>query len=221
MAAVRLVFLGPPGSGKGTQARRASERFGLIAISSGEVLRGEIRRATEIGQQARSYVESGALVPDEVITAMMLGAIDSLHGAGFVFDGFPRTVPQAEALEAGLGERGAPLDAAIDFRVDDGQIIARLADRRVCKDCGATYNMRFLPPRRADRCDACGGEIEQRSDDRADVIARRLEAYRSQTAPLIEFYSDRSQLRCVDADRSAAEVESSVTAIVEELGAGR
>lgn len=219
MPAVRLVFLGPPGTGKGTQARRAGEKFGLVAMSSGDVLREQIQRGTALGCQARQYVEAGTLVPDDVITGVMLSGIDQLpRGSGFILDGFPRTLPQGEALEEGLRQRGTRIDAVLDFRMPDRQIIERIVNRRVCSRCGATYNTRFLPPRVAGRCDACGGELSARVDDREDVIATRLATYRSQTAPLVDFYARRGLLREVDASAQAAQVEAAVTAIISAVG---
>jgi adenylate kinase len=218
MPVKRLIFLGPPGTGKGTQASRMQERFGLVAMSSGDTLRDEIKEGTEIGRKASQYVQAGTLVPDEVITGVMLSAIEKLPPeAGFILDGFPRTVAQAEALAAGLQQREARIDAVIDFQMDDRLIVERIVSRRVCSNCGATYNLRFLPPRVEGVCDACGGEVIQRVDDREDVIKTRLETYRSQTAPLIEFYSQRRLLRTVDASQEAQAVERQVAEIIEAL----
>lgn len=218
MSAVRLVFLGPPGTGKGTQARRLATRFDLVAMSSGDVLRAEIKRDSEIGRSARQYVEGGTLVPDDVITGVMLAGIDQAPaGQGFILDGFPRTVPQAEALEVGLSARGQRLDGVLDFRMADHQIIERIVSRRVCSKCGATYNTRFAAPRVKGRCDACGGPLVQRIDDREEVIATRLATYRSLTAPLVEFYARQGILRGVDAAPGAEEVEAAVCAAIQEL----
>jgi adenylate kinase len=219
MSGKRLIFLGPPGSGKGTQATRMSDRFGLKPMSSGDTLRIEIREDSNVGRKAAEYVRAGTLVPDDVITGVMLAAIGKLpSGAGFVLDGFPRTVPQAEALDAGLERAGMTIDAAIDFQIDDGPIVERIVSRRVCSNCGATYNMRFFPPRAEGHCDKCGGEVIQRVDDREDVVRTRLETYRSQTAPLIEFYSQRGLLRTVDASQEAQTVEAQVAGMIEALG---
>jgi adenylate kinase len=219
MSGKRLIFLGPPGSGKGTQAARMSDRFGLKPMSSGDTLRIEIREDSNVGRKAAEYVRAGTLVPDEVITGVMLAAIGKLpSGAGFILDGFPRTVPQADALHAGLERAGMTIDAAIDFQIGDGPIVERIVSRRVCSNCGATYNMRFFPPRAEGRCDKCGGEVIQRVDDREDVVRTRLETYRSQTAPLIEFYSQRGLLRTVDASQEAQTVEAQVAGMIEALG---
>ncbi|MBU0637516.1 MAG: adenylate kinase [Planctomycetes bacterium] len=221
MAASRLIFLGPPGTGKGTQAQRLAQRFGLAALSSGDVLRKEIRAGSEIGRQAAEFVQAGTLVPDDVITGVMLAAVDKLTpGTGFILDGFPRTVPQAEELGKGLVARQLEVQVVVDFQLDDQEIIKRIVSRRVCNKCGATYNTLFLPPRTADVCDKCGGELIQRVDDREDVIATRLETYRAQTAPLVDYYTQRGLLCSVDASAEAETVEADVVRIVEPLDAG-
>lgn len=219
MARHTLIFLGPPGSGKGTQAARMGERFGLIPMSSGDTLRAEVKAGSDVGKKAFQYMQAGTLVPDEVITGVMLAGIGKLaDDAGFILDGFPRTVPQAEALSDGLVAAGRSIAAAIDFQLDDSLIVERIVSRRVCKNCGATYNARFFPPRREGICDKCGGEVSQRVDDREDVIKTRLETYRSQTAPLIEFYSRRGLLRTVNAAESAEKVEAALVELIEALG---
>jgi len=219
MAAKRLVFLGPPGTGKGTQAARMAERFGLVPLSSGDTLRREIKLDTPVGRRAAQYVRSGTLVPDEVITEVMLAAIAKLPpGSGFILDGFPRTVAQAEALAEGLARGGQRLDGVIDFQMDDPLIVARIVDRRVCSSCGATYNLRFFPPRVEGVCDKCGGAVTQRVDDREEVIRTRLATYRSQTAPLIDFYARQGLLYTVDAGQSAAAVEEQVAGVIAALG---
>jgi adenylate kinase len=221
MAARRLIFLGAPGTGKGTQARRLGERCGLAPLSSGDTLRAEIRIDSPVGRQAQEYVAAGTLVPDELVTRVMLAGIDRLAAdAGFILDGYPRTLPQAEALEAGLAQRGRPIEAVLDFRLDDGAIVERIITRRVCEDCGATYNVRFAPPRTEGACDRCGGKVVQRVDDREDVIRTRLETYRRQTRPLIEFYAQRGLLRAVDASLPREQVEQQVWQIVAGPGGG-
>lgn len=196
-----------------------ADRLGLVAMSSGDTLRSEIKAGSEVGQKAREFVQAGTLVPDDVITDVMLSAIAKLPpDTGFILDGFPRTLPQAESLATGLEDADMKIDAAIDFQVDDGLIVERIVNRRVCSSCGATYNVRFFPPRSNGVCDKCGGEVIQRVDDREDVIKTRLETYRSQTAPLIEFYSKRALLRSVDAAREAQVVEGEVVGLIEALG---
>jgi adenylate kinase len=221
MSVLRLVFLGPPGTGKGTQARRLSDVHDLAPLSSGDVLRAEMEAGSPIGQIAKQYVVSGTLVPDEVVTGVMLAAVDKLGpDRGFILDGFPRTVPQAEALDAGLAQRGMRIDAVIDFDLSDEEIRQRILDRRVCSKCQRTYNVSFVPPRKAGVCDVCGGALVQRPDDRRQVIDTRLETYRAQTSPLIAFYRVRGVLRSVDARADAGEVERAVQRVVRGLGSG-
>jgi adenylate kinase len=218
MSATRLIFIGPPGSGKGTQAQRLHESRGLTQLSSGHVLRGEICSQTELGQRVAAYVESGALVPDQVITDVMLSAVDKLPAeSGFILDGFPRTVPQAEALGAGFADRGMTVDAVVDFDLPDETIIQRISGRRVCTKCGATYNVEFLPPKAEGVCDVCGAEVVQRKDDAPDVVRARLETYREQTEPLVAFYADRGLLCRIDASQPADEVEAAVLEAVDRV----
>ncbi len=219
ISAARLVFLGPPGSGKGTQSRRMQELFGIPALSSGDTLRGEVARGSDVGRRARRYMESGGLVPDEVITQVMMAGIDALpSGSGFILDGFPRTAPQADALSSGLvGGRGE-LNAVIDFLLDDAEIVRRIVPRRVCEKCGQMYNVEFLPPRVADVCDRCGGKLIRRPDDREDVVRTRIATYRAQTAPLIAYYEQRGLLRKVSAAAGAGTVESAVSEIIQSIG---
>jgi len=194
-----------------------SERFSLVAISSGDRFRAEMKAGTEVGRLARQYVDAGQLVPDEVVLKVMLAGIRALpQSTGWILDGFPRTVPQAEKLDEALGPRGA-VQAVIDFHMSDAEIVARILARRVCTQCGRTYNTRFLPPKRADVCDSCGGSVAQRADDREDVIVTRLETYRSETAPLLDYYGRRKLLRSVDASAPPDRVESAVAGIVASL----
>ncbi len=221
MPAKRLIFLGPPGSGKGTQASRLAERFGLVQLSSGDALRRERADGSEIGRKAAQYMDAGTLVPDEVITGVMLAAIAKLAAeTGFILDGFPRTVAQAESLGVGLKQRQMQIDAVIDFKLDDAEIVRRIVDRRVCKACAATYNLSFLPPKTPGRCDKCGRELWQRPDDRREVVKTRLETYRAQTAPLIEYYSKRGLLSSVDSAAGAEAVQAEVLKRVGLAGHG-
>ena len=218
MARPRLIFLGPPGTGKGTQAARMATRYNLTACSSGDALREEIRERSDIGRQVNEYVESGNLVPDELITDVMLAAIDKFPtDCGFILDGFPRTVHQAESLSAGLDRRGLKLDGAMYFRLDHQTIIERITSRRICVNCNRTYNLRFMPPAVPGRCDSCDGKLMQRVDDREDVIATRLATYEELTVPLVEYYTDGGLVHQIDADATPEEVAVSVAAVIDKL----
>lgn len=220
MPAKRLVFLGPPGTGKGTQAQLLARSHGLSAMSSGDVLRAEMRAGTEIGRKAAGFVDSGRLVPDEVVTGVMLAGICKLgRQQGFTLDGFPRTVPQAEALATGLESLGLRLDLVIDFRLADEVIVRRIVGRRICTKCNASYNVEFLPPRTAGFCDNCGTALSQRVDDRADVILTRLQTYRAQTAPLVDYYERLGLLRAVDASVATQQVQQQVDRLVDAVKA--
>lgn len=222
MRAKRLIFLGPPGTGKGTQARRLSDQHGWYALSSGDVLRAEIQAESDVGKLAAQYVQEGALVPDEVVTDVILNGLKRIDRArGFILDGFPRTVPQAESLEACLGKWGLGIDAAIDFQLADEVIIERIVSRRVCKNCSATYNVRFNPSRQEGLCDRCGGQVVQRNDDREDVVKKRLETYRAQTAPLIDYYNQQRILHSVDAKVGIQEVAEHVARILRTIDQGK
>jgi adenylate kinase len=222
MPASRLIFLGPPGSGKGTQAQRLAASLGLVHLSSGDVLRKEIRDGSDVGQRAAAYYNRGVLVPDEVVSRIMAAAVKRLPaGSGLVLDGFPRTVPQAEVLERDLAELHVRIDAVLDFRLDDAAIVQRISGRRICSRCDALYNAVFFPPKQADVCDRCGGALLQRADDREDVVMTRLATYRKLTAPLVEYYASRGMLHAIDAGRSADEVEAATRRVIASLGAAR
>ncbi len=216
---IRMIFMGPPGSGKGTQAERLAERLGIVQLSSGQVLREEIKADSQIGRKAREYVESGGLVPDEVITGVILAAMDKVAAdKHLILDGFPRTLPQAEALSAGLAERNWKIDAVLDFQMDDDTIVARISGRLVCSNCGATYNKEFLPPKAEGVCDKCSGKVIQRKDDQPDVVRNRLLTYREQTAPLVRYYEERGALTRIDASAGADAVQAKVRSVIEDLG---
>jgi len=187
----KIILLGPPGAGKGTQAKRIVEKTGLLHLSTGDILRDEVARGTELGKQAKAYMDRGDLVPDELIIGMIRGRIENADG--FILDGFPRTVAQAEALE-----RITPVDVVIDIELERDEVIRRLSSRRVCRNCGKIYNLISNPPKVDGKCDACGGELYQRDDDRPEVIENRYDVYTSSTAPLIEFYRSRGLLVEVD-----------------------
>jgi adenylate kinase len=210
---VRVVLLGPPGAGKGTQAKRLAERFGLAHISTGDIFRDNVQRRTELGALAKSYMDKGELVPDDVTVRLLVEALLGAE-AGFILDGFPRNIPQAEALDRELAAMGRPLQAALAFVIDDEVAVMRIAGRRTCNSCQHPFNVKFDPPRTRGVCDACGGELVQRPDDDEDVVRRRLEVYHESTAPVIGFYARRGLLREVDANAEEEDVtERAMTAL--------
>ena len=213
---MRLVLLGPPGAGKGTQAKFIHERFGIPQISTGDILRKTVNDHTTLGNKASVYIQEGKLVPDELILDMVterLSADDCTKG--YILDGFPRTVPQAVGLETWLKSLSSQLDCVIYFNVADDVLIPRLGGRRTCRDCGTLYHLVFNPPRQAGICDDCDGEIYQRDDDREEIITQRLETYKVQTAPLIEHYRVRNLSTEIDGD---GKVESIKDHVLDFLG---
>jgi adenylate kinase len=198
----RCVFLGAPGAGKGTQAKKVADAASLAHISTGDMLRAEVAAGTALGLQAKSFMDAGKLVPDEVIIGMVQARIAQPDAkTAWILDGFPRTLPQAEALDRSLTGANA-LSHVIYFAVPEAALVGRLSGRRTCSKCGAIWHTEHKPTKRAGVCDACGGELVQRSDDRPEAIGKRLEVYRSQTSPLLAYYRDRRVLREIDADRS-------------------
>ncbi len=201
---MRLVLLGAPGAGKGTQAQVMVKEYHTAHISTGDMLRAAVKDGTPLGLEAKSFMDAGQLVPDEVIIGLVAERIQKEDcKEGFLLDGFPRTPAQADALGAMLKKTGLALDGVINLEVPTEKLIARLTGRRVCKACGATYHVHFHPPLKADVCDQCGGELYQRSDDTADTVTARLEVYEKQTAPLIDYYSERGVLHNIDGNREA------------------
>ena len=212
---MRVIFLGSPGAGKGTQAAVLKDRYGLAHISTGDILRENVRSGTALGKTAKKYMDSGGLVPDDVIIAMMKDRLQEPDcRGGFILDGFPRTVPQAEALDRLLDGMGITLDGVILFEIPRQLVIDRLTGRRVCGSCGEIYNVRFKNTKVPGVCDRCGGELTQRDDDREEVVIRRLEVYEEQTAPLVRYYEEKGRLIRVDAgqegDRVVAAIEKAV-----------
>jgi adenylate kinase len=216
---VRIILLGPPGAGKGTQAVGIAEMCDIPHISTGDILRANVRAGTELGEEAKRYMDAGDLVPDGVIIGMVGDRLDEADAtSGFLFDGFPRTVPQAEALEQLLVDRGTPLDVVLRLAVDEAEVVKRLTGRRTCSECGRIFHVEFDPPSTEGRCDECGGELVQRDDDREDVVLNRLEVYRNQTEPLEHFYWQRGLLRDVEAVGSVEEVQARARAVLAEFG---
>ena len=211
---MNLVFLGPPGAGKGTQAKRLAQEEGLIHISTGDLLREAVKKETPLGKKAKEFMEKGELVPDELIIAMIEEVMP--EGGGVIFDGFPRTIAQAKALDEMLSRKGMKVDRAVFFDVDDEVVVERLSGRRVCPSCGAVYHIKYNPPKRDELCDSCGEKLIQRKDDREDVVRNRLSVYREQTAPLIEYYESKDILTRLDASRDIEEVYKELKRLVDE-----
>ena len=196
-----MALLGPPGAGKGTHAKILSERYQIPHISTGDLLRAQIQRGTPLGKRAQSFIDSGKLVPDEVVIDMMGERLEqSDTHRGFILDGFPRTVEQAKTLNRILGDRKMPLNLVLQFDTSEGVVVDRLTGRRTCSNCGANYHVRNIPPKREGICDVCGKPLIQRKDDERETIRRRLQVYEEQTAPLSEFYKGVGLLRVVDGD---------------------
>jgi len=196
---MRLILLGKPGSGKGTQARRIAEREKIPAIATGDLIRAAIAQKTALGQEFHSYTSRGKLVPDELVVAMVTERLAEADcSAGYLLDGFPRTIVQAEALDRILADKETPLDVVLNLAVPDGVLVERAVGRRSCAKDGSSYHVKFAPPRNEGKCDVCGGPLLQRDDDREQVVASRLQEYAAKTAPLIEYYQKRGLLREVD-----------------------
>ncbi|HET6519691.1 MAG TPA: adenylate kinase [Geminicoccaceae bacterium] len=211
---MNLILLGPPGAGKGTQAARIKERYGVAHLSTGDMLREAVAMDTAVGRAAKAIMDAGQLVPDDVINELVAERIAKPDCAnGFLLDGFPRTVAQAEALDALLGKRGLRLDAVIELRVDDDALVERISGRFSCATCGANYHDEFNPPKRPGVCDVCGGtEFQRRADDNAETMRSRLAAYHAQTAPLLPYYGRRGLVRAVDGMAGIDEVSRQIDA---------
>ncbi|MFN2544230.1 MAG: adenylate kinase [Actinomycetota bacterium] len=204
---MRLVLLGPPGAGKGTQAHRLEDRFDVVLIGTGDIFRENVKGDTQLGREAKAYMEEGDLVPDDVVVRMVLDRLDQSDvGNGFILDGFPRTLGQAQSLENALAEQDRPLSAALKFVIPDEIAVKRLAGRRTCATCGRTYNVEFRPPAVESICDRCGDALIHRRDDEEATVRHRLEIYHRDTEPLEFFFWERGLLREVDAEGLEDEV---------------
>ena len=214
---MKIVMFGAPGAGKGTQADKIAEKYNIPHISTGDIFRSNIKAGTELGKKAKSFIDQGLLVPDEVTIGMLL---DRIHEAdcenGYILDGFPRTIPQAESLTAALKENGEAIDFALDVEVPDANIVNRMAGRRACLKCGATYHTEFAAPKKEGICDKCGSELVLRDDDKPETVQKRLEVYHEQTHPLIDYYKKKGVLHAIDGTLS---METVFKNIVDILGA--
>jgi adenylate kinase len=213
MAQLNLVLLGPPGAGKGTQAQKLSDDFGLQYIGTGDMLREAVKNGSDLGKAARDYIQGGKLVPDDLICKMIIEKLEEEDtDAGFILDGFPRTQPQAEALDRELEHLGRSLTAALLFDVDEAEVLTRLSGRRVCVKNGHNYHVKYNKPKHDGRCDLDGSRLVQREDDQEDKVRTRLGEYREKTEPLIGYYEEQGVLRKIDAARSADEVRDQIRA---------
>ena len=214
---MRLILLGPPGAGKGTQAANIVEKYRIPHISTGDIFRKNIQEGTELGKKAKEYMDQGLLVPDELVVAIVEERLKEADCKdGFLLDGFPRTVEQAEALDKVLAEMDVALDSVINIEVDKEILVNRAVGRRICKDCGATYHIEFNPPQKEGVCDKCGGSLYQRADDNEETVSTRVEVYLKQTQPLIDYYTKRGILITIDGQQPIDKVFED---IVNALGA--
>ena len=212
---MKIVMLGAPGAGKGTQAKMIAAKYGIPHVSTGDIFRANIKNGTELGKEAKSYMDKGALVPDELTVRILLDRVAQDDCAkGYVLDGFPRTIPQAEVLDAELTKLNDKIDFAINVDVPDENIVRRMSGRRACLSCGATYHIVHIPPKKEGICDKCGSELVQRDDDKEETVKNRLKVYHEQTQPLIDFYEKKGVLKNVDGTVDSEEVFAAITAIL-------
>ena len=212
---MKIVMLGAPGAGKGTQAKMIAEKYMIPHISTGDIFRANIKNGTELGKQAKEYMDKGQLVPDELTVKILLDRVAQEDCKnGYVLDGFPRTIPQAEVLDKALTELGDHIDYAIDVNVPDENIIKRMSGRRACLTCGATYHIEHVPPKKEGICDACGNELVLRDDDKPETVKNRLDVYHKQTQPLINYYTEKNILKTVDGTVDMMDVFGAITSIL-------
>ena len=214
---MKIIMLGAPGAGKGTQAKMIADKYHVPHISTGDIFRANIKNGTELGMEAKKYMDQGLLVPDELTVKILLdrvGKEDCIEG--YVLDGFPRTIPQAKVLDEALAELGESIDYAIDVDVPDENIVQRMSGRRACLSCGATYHLEHVPPQKEGVCDKCGNELVLRDDDKADTVLNRLKVYHDQTQPLIQFYETKGVLKIVDGTQAMEDVFQSIIAMLEK-----
>lgn len=215
---MNIVLFGPPGAGKGTQAQFLSEEYNIPHISTGDILRDNVKNGTALGTKAKSYMDKGELVPDNLLIDLIkvrLEAPDTRKG--FLLDGFPRTIPQAQALDEILDDMNKNLDSVVNIEVGPAELVRRLSGRRICRNCGSSYHLVLNPSKVKDICDACGGELYQRADDQEAAIKNRLEVYKKQTQPVLEYYKKKGVLINIDGDREIEEITSDIKSALEEL----
>lgn len=214
---MKIIMLGAPGAGKGTQAKMIADKYSVPHISTGDIFRANIKNGTELGMEAKKYMDQGLLVPDELTVKILLDRVakDDCE-KGYVLDGFPRTIPQAEVLEEALANIGDKIDYAIDVDVPDENIVRRMSGRRACLSCGATYHIEHVPPKTEGICDRCGKELVLRDDDKAETVKNRLNVYHEQTQPLIEFYEKKGVLKSVDGTVDMQDVFAAIVSILGE-----
>ncbi len=212
---MKIIMLGAPGAGKGTQAKMIADKYGIPHVSTGDIFRANLKEGTELGLKAKEYMDKGELVPDELTVSILLDRVakDDCKN-GYVLDGFPRTIPQAEVLEKELDKLGDKIDLAIDVEVPDENIIKRMGGRRACVKCGATYHIEHVPPKKEGICDTCGSELILRDDDKPETVSNRLSVYHAQTQPLIDFYSERGVLKEVDGTKDMMDVFADIVSII-------
>lgn len=214
---MKIIMLGAPGAGKGTQAKLIAEKYGVPHVSTGDILRANIKNGTELGREAKKYMDQGLLVPDELTVKILLDRVaDEDCKNGYVLDGFPRTIPQAEVLDKVLSELGDRIDHAINVDVPDENIVSRMGGRRACLSCGATYHLVHVPPKKDGVCDKCGGELVLRDDDKPETVRNRLSVYHEQTQPLIDFYDKKGILGTVDGTMDMKDVFEAIIQILGE-----
>ncbi len=212
---MKIIMLGAPGAGKGTQAKMIADKYGVPHISTGDIFRANIKNGTELGMEAKKYMDEGLLVPDELTVKILLDRVAQPDCKdGYVLDGFPRTIPQAEVLDKALAELGDKIDYAIDVDVPDENIVKRMSGRRACLACGATFHIEHVPPKQEGICDRCGKELVLRDDDKPETVQNRLKVYHDQTQPLIEFYGGKGVLKTVDGTKSMQDVFDSIVAVL-------
>ena len=214
---MKIIMLGAPGAGKGTQAKMIADKYGIPHVSTGDIFRANIKEGTDLGKEAKSYMDKGLLVPDELTVKILLDRVakDDCKN-GYVLDGFPRTIPQAEVLDKALSEMNDSIDFAIDVDVPDENIIKRMSGRRACLSCGATYHIEHIPPKKEGICDRCGKELVLRDDDKPETVKNRLNVYHEQTQPLIDFYTKKGVLKTVDGTVDMKEVFAAIVGILGE-----